>query len=192
MNQITETTLRDRAIEACTESAKKSEEERRIWTERELAGKASRLKEKIKKVLGIDVDVTEESVMIENSRFYLSRGDLFAISECGCASPVEAYIPSIEELGSFFLRVKSHTCVKPAEPKPPVVMPENGGSAFPLPADYCDDGISKRDYFAAKAMQGICANPSDEFKQIPPIVTARVAYDIADAMLKVRKEPVNA
>lgn len=75
---------------------------------------------------------------------------------------------------------------------------ETGGYAFPIPnADYqtfqpetideykrIQSGMTLRDYFAAKAMQGRLANPdwlaSDE-------KTAVDAYQIADAMLKARE-----
>lgn len=67
---------------------------------------------------------------------------------------------------------------------------DTGGQAFPkqqweydghdnvLP--YQEDGMTLRDYFAAKAMQGMLANgiPSGEI----PIY----AYEIADAMISVR------
>jgi hypothetical protein len=54
------------------------------------------------------------------------------------------------------------------------------GPAFP-----CDieTGMSLRDYFAAKAMQGILADSST-----PEIMDiAGAAYEIADAMLKARQ-----
>lgn len=69
----------------------------------------------------------------------------------------------------------------------------NGSPAFPfgqisgvtgLPVNgFYDPGMSLRDYFAAKAMQGALANP--EVKE-----TARArsewAYEIADAMMRER------
>ena len=46
-------------------------------------------------------------------------------------------------------------------------------------------GMTLRDYFAAKAMQGICASgPSVEWSSDR---MAAEAYDIADAMLKARE-----
>lgn len=75
---------------------------------------------------------------------------------------------------------------------------ETGGYAFPIQnADFqtflpstvdeykrIQSGMTLRDYFAAKAMQGRLANPdwlaSDE-------KTAADAYQIADAMLKARE-----
>ena len=65
-----------------------------------------------------------------------------------------------------------------------------GGPAFPIPLlpgqswqsmAPCD-GMTLRDYFAAKAMQGILFEGLDENQ------TARHAYEIADAMLKARDE----
>lgn len=60
-----------------------------------------------------------------------------------------------------------------------------GGPAFPTPryerGDMYSLGMTLRDYFAAKAMQGHC--PS-----IPPEHAARRAYEYADAMLKARSE----
>jgi hypothetical protein len=69
-----------------------------------------------------------------------------------------------------------------------------GGPAFPLPShtrkwdevkkEYVqDEGMTLRDYFAAKAMQGFAADPGTE---APAEVIAKVAYKWADAMLKAR------
>ncbi|HHS9967651.1 TPA: hypothetical protein ACTW6G_002929 [Raoultella ornithinolytica] len=71
---------------------------------------------------------------------------------------------------------------------------ETGGQAFPRQQweydgqnnvlQYQDEGMTLRDYFAAKAMQGRLSNPdwlcSDER-------TAIDAYRVADAMLKARE-----
>ena len=67
-----------------------------------------------------------------------------------------------------------------------------GGPAFPCDHLVDDDGVSLasgmtlRDYFAAKAMQGMFASGN-----LPKSVTneeiADVAYDMADAMLKARE-----
>jgi len=60
----------------------------------------------------------------------------------------------------------------------------NNEKAFPNPHLRSDDGITVRDYFAAKVMQGLLASevnaPMQEF--------AIRAYKIADAMLKARGE----
>ena len=62
---------------------------------------------------------------------------------------------------------------------------ENGGPAFPR--DHAHDGhngMSLRDYFAAKALQGMLACPTQ-----PPSMTvaAQDAYYVADAMLVARE-----
>lgn len=60
--------------------------------------------------------------------------------------------------------------------------------AFPCP-DH--DGLSLRDYFAAKAMQGVWAN-SDLLTRLPRASAAQqiaaMAYEQADAMLEERKK----
>jgi hypothetical protein len=44
------------------------------------------------------------------------------------------------------------------------------------------EGMALRDYFAAKAMQGLLANNNIDAQQI-----AKAAYIVADAMLKARE-----
>ena len=60
---------------------------------------------------------------------------------------------------------------------------KDGGPAFPIPGLYGDEdfnGMSLRDYFAAKAMQGLLAkNGSCHPKD---------AYEMADAMLAEREQ----
>ena len=60
----------------------------------------------------------------------------------------------------------------------------NGGPAFPVPNLESDpefNGMTLRDYFAAKAMQNyIC----DDYT---PDAIAKAAYEMADAMLKARE-----
>jgi hypothetical protein len=67
-----------------------------------------------------------------------------------------------------------------------------GGPAFPsaqldtttLTYKYVE-GMTLRDYFAAKAMQGICASgPTNEWSNSR---LAAEAYDLANAMLKARE-----
>lgn len=72
----------------------------------------------------------------------------------------------------------------------------NGGTAFPT-VNYTrpggvgmsimtvEGGMSLRDYFAAKAMQGEMANPEAKFNAEQ---RANWAYEVADAMLKARGE----
>ena len=65
-----------------------------------------------------------------------------------------------------------------------------GGPAFPglHPSAECrfqEEGMTLRDYFAAKAMQGLLASlPSDTTLYDSNI--AKRSYEMADAMLKVR------
>jgi len=46
-------------------------------------------------------------------------------------------------------------------------------------------GLSIRDYFAAAALQGYCANP--DFGSMSDKTLAKGAYEISDAMLAARK-----
>ncbi len=58
----------------------------------------------------------------------------------------------------------------------------NNPHAFPVETkDYVQLGMTLRDYFAAKAMQGIL------FEGLEPEETAKHAYAMADAMLKARE-----
>jgi hypothetical protein len=65
----------------------------------------------------------------------------------------------------------------------------NNPPAFPLNCTWASEdyhGMALRDYFAAKAMQGICASgPSLEWSNDR---LAAEAYDLADAMLKAREQ----
>ena len=83
-------------------------------------------------------------------------------------------------------------------------MKEDGGPAFPRPAGWGKDawydgakGLTLRDYFAAKAMQGLLStseglNSVDKVaivnKKDPLVATAEIAYAYADAMLKAREQ----
>ena len=63
-----------------------------------------------------------------------------------------------------------------------------GGPAFPglHPSAECrfqDEGMTLRDYFAAKAMQGMMHDVSQPVGE----VIAEWAYQVADAMLKARQ-----
>ena len=64
---------------------------------------------------------------------------------------------------------------------------ETGGPAFPLQSigpEFAPGyaGMTLRDYFAAKAMQGLIAGGSTDRHQI-----AQAAYIVSDAMIKARK-----
>lgn len=68
----------------------------------------------------------------------------------------------------------------------------NGGSAFPLPMGsetiQGADGMTLRDYFAARAMQAMISNPSiiDNDSDGAVNYAASASYKFADAMLKAR------
>lgn len=63
-----------------------------------------------------------------------------------------------------------------------------GGPAFPVQSVYIEDqetnshGMSLRDYFASKVLQGLLASDFDQ----PKFEFARKSYEMADAMLKAR------
>lgn len=65
---------------------------------------------------------------------------------------------------------------------------DTGGPAFPSEHSRCqnnrEDGMTLRDYFAARAMQTMCEEVSryDQFDSC-----AKDAYKMADAMLEARK-----
>jgi hypothetical protein len=62
---------------------------------------------------------------------------------------------------------------------------DTGGPAFPAPAGVShitEQGMTLRDYFASKAMEGLIANNSTNAQEI-----AQAAYIVADAMLERRK-----
>ncbi|WP_316392193.1 hypothetical protein [Citrobacter farmeri] len=74
-----------------------------------------------------------------------------------------------------------------------------GGQAFPRQQweydghnnvlQYQEDGMTLRDYFAAKAMQGILVNAErNEFSFGKVDEIASKAYELADAMLRAREE----
>ena len=71
----------------------------------------------------------------------------------------------------------------------------NGGQAFPRPAVFTatlglasieQDGMTLRDYFAAKAMQGYLTH-EQAANHIPVDSVARWSYEVADAMLRARE-----
>ena len=62
-----------------------------------------------------------------------------------------------------------------------------GGPAFPNSHFRNSNGMTLRDYFAAKAMQGFVSDPDWRVDMMPD-ETARAAYHQADAMLKAREQ----
>ena len=77
---------------------------------------------------------------------------------------------------------------------------ETGGQAFPRQQweydgqnnvlQYQEEGMTLRDYFAAKAMQGMLSNPGmwDLLNERHAQSVAKDAYIMADAMLKARND----
>ena len=68
----------------------------------------------------------------------------------------------------------------------------NGGPAFPTTdpnyeAKYAGEGMTLRDYFAAKALQGFIAN-KDRPTKFDPNDDAAYCYQLADAMLAEREK----
>lgn len=68
-----------------------------------------------------------------------------------------------------------------------------GGPAFPFPAytypndeiNHGEGGMTLRDYFAAKALQGICASgPTTEWSNTRLAIES---YEMADAMIRTRE-----
>jgi hypothetical protein len=63
--------------------------------------------------------------------------------------------------------------------------------AFPAPAGVAhitEQGMTLRDYFAAKAMQGFLHYSATKSIYAPPDnELAKLAYDLADAMMKARE-----
>jgi len=66
--------------------------------------------------------------------------------------------------------------------------------AFPRPTSgvdqYAQTGMTLRDYFAAKAMQGLIASPrgTPDGKDATDTYYAKCAYLMADAMIKAREK----
>ena len=77
------------------------------------------------------------------------------------------------------------------KPKNPDAFPGMESSAFGQDTGHYH-GMSLRDYFAAKAMNGICADGhtfwDNSTLQGDPLEIARLSYEIADAMLKQREK----
>lgn len=69
---------------------------------------------------------------------------------------------------------------------------DSGGSAFPIISGRgsipdSEPGMTLRDYFAAKVLQGLQANTHDSVLKMGHEEIAVYAYCSADAMLKARK-----
>jgi len=74
---------------------------------------------------------------------------------------------------------------------------DDGGAAFAMPASehsqgghFEQRGLSRRDYFAAAALTGICANSYTPWSPNIADIIARIAtsaYELADAMIAASK-----
>jgi hypothetical protein len=63
-----------------------------------------------------------------------------------------------------------------------------GGPAFPTPAhNLQNDGMTLRDYFAAKALTGMMGSRNPNTPRFHPEDDAAYVYAVADAMLKARE-----
>lgn len=78
------------------------------------------------------------------------------------------------------------------DPNEEPVRPTDGGPAYPSQQGECADGtwnqtyeqgMSLRDWFAGQALAGLCALPC----AVDPEKDARLAYKLADAMLRERE-----
>ncbi len=71
---------------------------------------------------------------------------------------------------------------------------DTGGPAFPHITEDVRDGMNLRDYFAAKAMQGLLAGLDKDARRFlelqtePEQTMAKASWLMADAMLKARGE----
>lgn len=68
---------------------------------------------------------------------------------------------------------------------------KTGGAAFPVPATELhgtDTGMTLRDYFAAKVMQGLIADPNADMLDDDMRYWAALSYRMADAMLRAREK----
>lgn len=87
-------------------------------------------------------------------------------------------------------RIPSQCCCIPVK----TLTDEDKMKAFPLSKEknYGQDGMDLRDYFAAKAMQGMLSDPDhqlgawDNYVDWHKNLTSQ-AYQIADAMMKARE-----
>lgn len=72
---------------------------------------------------------------------------------------------------------------------------DTSGPAFPVPLPNGEsyqghlphDGMTLRDYFAAKALQGLCADPNTANAKREDVVAE--CYELADTMLAARVKP---
>ncbi|MDZ5602567.1 hypothetical protein SJI00_07255 [Pseudomonas sp. RP23018S] len=82
--------------------------------------------------------------------------------------------------------------IEGAEQRYNAALEEGENPAFPVSASEYGGhgtffGLTLRDHFASKALQGICAHPDTWGRQTNEI--AKAAYELADAMLATRVKP---
>lgn len=65
---------------------------------------------------------------------------------------------------------------------------DEGGPAFPVPLDNRGNGMSLRDYFAAKAVQAIVISGGANSTFEGDLVDAKIAYRMEDAMIEARRQ----
>ena len=70
----------------------------------------------------------------------------------------------------------------PQEPIFPVAEPDGRGYAIPT-EENPPTGLTKREYFAAQALQGLMAADADKVNRWSPRMIAQVAVDNADALI---------
>lgn len=63
----------------------------------------------------------------------------------------------------------------------------NGGPAFPVHGDVLWQGMDLRDYFAAKALEGMMGSRDPRSPRFHPEDDAAYVYAVATAMLKARE-----
>lgn len=66
-----------------------------------------------------------------------------------------------------------------------ILKTEPADSAFPI---WGSNGLSKREYFAALALQGIIANMADKIDGKTAMLAASAATDYADALISALNE----
>lgn len=89
----------------------------------------------------------------------------------------------------------SYITIEEARAQAEELARKHNPAAFPTPAhNLTNDGMTLRDYFAAKAMQGMIAGANEEIIEYldnlddPMTNLATASYLMADAMLKARKQ----
>lgn len=70
---------------------------------------------------------------------------------------------------------------------PEIRIKQTGDPCYNSPTKVYYKGMSLRDYFAAKVLNGICSNPGYN-KEYPKKNVVELCYEMADAMLEARKK----